>query len=857
MSLFRKFKRKEDDDLLLDMSELNEEDNLYLKSSHKWGEGATRPSHAMTADEIRSGNLAEQQVVDGISPAAESVLGKVSAVPVKKNLIEDIPMQKDEPTSDGEDFLKRCQLKIAAENSEQQKPDIDKIIEKLKRDALADADSDPVEKALEALEKVVATPEAVVPNISVSEEKLENDGEVEFITEEKVLQAPVEELSMERTLEIPQLEAMEQKANKTADDITKAIDLAKAVVEEEKTFLGIEQVENLEETKVLDTAAIEEKATSEENTDNTISFNAIEDQKLPDFEEIEDEEDEEEFDEYFEEYTNLDDAPNLKIRSLSLIKKRIAQTIFSALLSILLIAFTFPSLNDLGVTGYVNLGAVVLAILSSPYILSSVKKLSHGKITTDFAILLAAILTIVQLCVNIFAAGGNLAVTGVAVTVLVFFNNIANLLRERRIKNGLEIIATSREKTAAVVLDRQKDTAALANGSVEGDAVAVVGKKTTNLLGFMRRNLSKGIVEEHLHIVVFALLGISVVSGIVLSIIFGLQIGICVAALIYSLGLPAGVSLIGELPLKLMSDRLAHYNAAIAGFDGADELNSSNIVTADVCDIFPSGTVTLVNMKAFNNNDLAKTITYAAAVTKAANSPLFNIFEKIIGATELDSLPIAEEVNYEDKMGISGWIGEERVFIGDRNLLQGHSIKVSPMSVDKDILRNGYFPVYVARGNKPCMLLSVKYNVDPNVAYELQSIANTGMTVLISNRDPNVTEETVCDYFDLPDDSVKIMTNRTVNSLNKITEYSESVDAPAVYSGDICGLFAAISSSIKLFPTIKVLSVLSLVLSVCIIAALIYATAVGTASALITPLNLAALQIVCTIILSSVAHTRK
>ena len=46
-------------------------------------------------------------------------------------------------------------------------------------------------------------------------------------------------------------------------------------------------------------------------------------------------------------------------------------------------------------------------------------------------------------------------------------------------------------------------------------------------------------------------------------------------------------------------------------------------------------------------------------------------------------------VKYEDKMGLSGWIGDNTILIGNRNLMQGHNIPVPPVTVDQKILRAG------------------------------------------------------------------------------------------------------------------------------------------------------------------------
>ena len=98
-------------------------------------------------------------------------------------------------------------------------------------------------------------------------------------------------------------------------------------------------------------------------------------------------------------------------------------------------------------------------------------------------------------------------------------------------------------------------------------------------------------------------------------------------------------------------------------------------------------------------------------------------------------------------MGISGWIGERTILIGNRNLMQGHNIPAPSASVDQKILRAGYFPVYIAVDSVPCLLFVVKYDVDPAIAHELRVLCNTGMTVVVDPKDPNTSSAMLCDYF--------------------------------------------------------------------------------------------------------------
>ena len=93
----------------------------------------------------------------------------------------------------------------------------------------------------------------------------------------------------------------------------------------------------------------------------------------------------------------------------------------------------------------------------------------------------------------------------------------------------------------------------------------------------------------------------------------------------------------------------------IAGKIGAEHIEMANCAVFTSEDIFPSGTVTLHNMKVLSENSIDDTIIRAASLTETLNSPLTNIFKRIAGNSNITALPDSDTVKYEDRMGISGW----------------------------------------------------------------------------------------------------------------------------------------------------------------------------------------------------------
>ena len=274
--------------------------------------------------------------------------------------------------------------------------------------------------------------------------------------------------------------------------------------------------------------------------------------------------------------------------------------------------------------------------------------------------------------------------------------------------------------------------------------------------------------------------------------------------------------LIDSLPLWQASNKLNRQGSMIAGKAGAEHLELTNAVVLNSDDLFPSGTVTLHNMKVLSENNLSDTILRAASLTRELSSPLFPVFEEIAGKENMQSLPVSDTVKYEERMGISGWVDNQLLFIGNRTIMEAHGIAVPNIETDHKILRNGYFPVYVATEDTAVALLIVQYSVNPTVAKELHNLTKIGVTLLINNTDPNLVNNNgqeaenamICDYLGLYDDSVVIMSGAGCNMYKNTTQPLEKCSAPAAFRGKQISLARLLNCANRIRKSNTILTVM-------------------------------------------------
>ncbi len=556
----------------------------------------------------------------------------------------------------------------------------------------------------------------------------------------------------------------------------------------------------------------------------------------------------------FDEYNNINDAARLRTASAERIAKETVKTAISFIAFGLLLLLSLPILDLLPPTagGIISIVLTAISLGVSFDVFKEFEKIAE-KPNFDICVATVGVLGIVQTAVSAFAYNGELPFLAAAASFLIAVNRAVKLKKEQRLAKGLQIIATTDPKNAVKIAD-QRAANVMASGAVEGEVVGLCAVETVNVQNFVKNSSYKSPFDLRVKTLFFVGLAASAVMGLVGGLLVSAGAGITLAFAVMLCIFSASAVLSAEMPMNRIANRLFEKGAAMAGFKGAYDINLSNVIAVNTSDLFPEGSVKLYNMKTLGENEIGQTLTAAAAVAIAAKSPLAGIFRDMVGVS-MEGLPKVNGVQYEDKMGISGWIGDNTVLIGNRNLMQGHSVPVPPATVDQKILKAGYFPVYIACKGVPCLLFVVKYEADPNVAYELKKICDTGMTVLVNPQDPNASDAMICDYFGIPDDALKSMNHNGRVFYDRQIRPCENLSAPAVYGKDVTGYLSAVTSGIILNSIIAVLTTVFIISAALGTVLLLYLAIMGKLSA-VTAFAITAYQLIFMIISAIAAKVK-
>ena len=511
------------------------------------------------------------------------------------------------------------------------------------------------------------------------------------------------------------------------------------------------------------------------------------------------------------EYNDIDDDYDVDLAIKKEKQTNILKMSVSFVISLILLCLSagiLVSSDFFGTVGYWTCSAVLALILLVVNFKSSMSFVSIKD--NDFkADLMPATLTVASVVQSLFGIlSVNVGSVNFALVSAVIFGifSLAKLIRVNDISTNFDLICNEDEKNIVSFVEKNESNKII-DLKDEIDYRIAYQKKTPFITEFVKNSVSFGAFEGY---VKRFYLG-TVIASLILAVIFAVSCknaGLAIFGFCFGLAIasPLSALIMTIVSIRRVNGALKKYRVTLFGYSSAENIDNTNVVTVDASDLFNKNNVKLYNIKTFGGLSLDRAIVDASALLSAANSPMMNIFNDI---AEGESIPAVDSVNYEDRMGLSGWVGGRKTLIGSRTIMETHNIEVPSIEVDRKIFMNGYFPVYMSSEGKLSALFVVGYNADPSLSYYVKKVFNSGLTLLVKTCDPNITEDMVADYYGIDRDSVKIASHESEIIMDKANTSNNAT----IICDNIKGYLSGIISSINLIKFLRYLVIAQFIIT--------------------------------------------
>ncbi len=421
-------------------------------------------------------------------------------------------------------------------------------------------------------------------------------------------------------------------------------------------------------------------------------------------------------------------------------------------------------------------------------ILSGIKAIGKKKVNFHTGVFLAVVASLIQSIVMIFVSEPeNISLFTPVVVCIMVLDCIGKKSKLSTVKENYKLLnygLTERTYTAQK-LDDENVIDNLGRGMLQSDPDIRYGVKSKIVSKFCELSNDESIVDKYsTRIFPFALVASLfiavlawIISGSVQFFFASLSCALCVSV-------PVNAVFALNLPLHYANKKLNKAGAFISGYSAAQEISETNAVVIDSSALFLKNECNLHGMKNYDIMQIDDVILYSAAMMISADGPLSKVFKQVIMNRE-DLLPDVQALTYEDKLGISAWIYNQRIFMGNRAMMVNHNIDIPTDSEESKYTHDDRKVIYLAVAGKLAALFVVSYKPDMSLVKPLKILDTNGISILIRTTDSNITESLIADTFSIPITGIKILNS---SSANVFKEYSgvqnNTALAGVVYNGD-------------------------------------------------------------------------
>lgn len=542
----------------------------------------------------------------------------------------------------------------------------------------------------------------------------------------------------------------------------------------------------------------------------------------------------------FIDYNHIQEAPEIENDIASLKRTLLVRTGITAVITIILfwMSFAFSGVGSLPAFlspatkpmafGLVYVLLVIAAIIVNATTIAAGISGLFSAPSSDTAPALAsfgALLQGVVLLVHLITKGElNFVLFGGISAMLFTFNTLGKYIRAGAIFENFQMASSQANHNAGFVLDDSRDVSYyITDGMQETQPSILLSRPTSLVKGFMRQSFSQRWSDRLGKKIGLGVLGVSILVALI-SYVQSKEVYLAVSALAATLCVAAPLSstILAAIPSVILQKSTSKVGAVIPGWSAIEDLGEVNVVMIEAKDIFPSSSVSLNGIKTFGKTRIDTALLYAASLAIQRIDTMKEIFMSVI-QNKSDMLFDVESVVFEPGRGYTAWMNNTRVMLGTRDMLKRHGVEPPSIEVEMSNIPDDCLPMYLAISGKLAAMFVVKYRADDEVVETLEGLVKSGISMLVTSNDMNITGNIIEIIYDLPPDTVKVLGERELSVLEPLTEYLPESDGVMTHEGTFASFIGGMRAAAGCASAEKMAGVLQLiaVIFACILSVLL------------------------------------
>lgn len=523
--------------------------------------------------------------------------------------------------------------------------------------------------------------------------------------------------------------------------------------------------------------------------------------------EITEEDDGEEVKRYgTDEYRTADDKFKVKYYLKKKKNSALVGAIVSYVCSALLMAV---SLYSQGTTGK-GVGALVISLLlilapsavNFSFISEGVKAFKGFKLNRNTGCFVAVVASILQIAVFLatdapFETGAG--ILGSSAVIALALNMTGEYIELKRIAENFDYLSSRDEIYSINYIEKSETAFEIGRGLLLDEPSVLSSQKTLfprRFIELSRKHYPSDDISRKL--IPIGIVASLLVSVLTLLITKDIRNAITAFSGAVCVSIPYFSYIVDSIAVSKVSSKLLSKGAMLSGWQAHRLCEEANAVAVDSCNVFDEKGGNVYGIHPFFDIQIDEAIIYTATLAIASGGPLGNLFRRVIvGETSL--LPPVDSLAYEDKLGLSAWIFNRRILVGNEDLLRNHNVEIPDTALIAKHLKAGRHPVYLAIDGKAAAVFIISYDEDKQNAPLLRKIESNSISLLIRSDDANVTDEMVSEKLSVHRSGVKILSAVSGDIYKSyVKETTTAADTLLIHDGNAHSFLYAIKSALTL-----------------------------------------------------------
>ncbi|MBQ7638730.1 MAG: hypothetical protein IJS90_07510 [Clostridia bacterium] len=241
--------------------------------------------------------------------------------------------------------------------------------------------------------------------------------------------------------------------------------------------------------------------------------------------------------------------------------------------------------------------------------------------------------------------------------------------------------------------------------------------------------------------------------------------------------------------------KLSVKSSFIQSFDDAKTFSSIDNVVCDASEIFGAEITNCLTAKDVSVNQAR----FAAAATCAGTGSLMEKMFKDDIEKYVDVLPGSQDTVYEDRLGLSSYVSDCTVLLGNHDMLVNHNVELPDEELIVKFIKEDEKPLYLAMEGRFTALFAVKYTVKDEIKEGVRDLVDCGSSLLIGTNDSNITDSFAEQFLGIPENSVRIISPAAAKKLDESKNaVADSENASVVFTDSFESLCRCATCALKL-----------------------------------------------------------